>query len=93
MPVRKAAYDPELDGNAYNPDTFNHCTLFNGTIVSAVRGGRAGRPALAVVVCTGFNTAKVRCVVVHPLSHDVALRHGGVSSRRSKSTQPGAESA
>jgi magnesium-transporting ATPase (P-type) len=57
--VRKTAYDPELDGPTYNSDTFNHCSLFNGTTVAAARGGRGSRPALAIVVATGFNTAKV----------------------------------
>ncbi len=30
--------------------------------VAAARGGRGGRPALAIVVTTGFNTAKVRAL-------------------------------
>jgi magnesium-transporting ATPase (P-type) len=73
VPVRKAAYDPELDGTRYNPDTFNHCTLFNGSVVSAVRGGRGGRPALAVVSATGFNTAKGQLLrtIMYPRPHDL----------------------
>ncbi len=60
IPVRKTAYDIDLDGLTYNQDTFNHCTLFNGTVVSALRKSRGGRPPVAIVAATGFNTAKVR---------------------------------
>eukprot|EP00983_Pelagomonas_calceolata_P088988 1157264-Pelagomonas_calceolata.AAC.1 len=56
VPVRKVPYDPDLEG-PYSAGSSSHCTIFNGTSVVAARGGRGGKPALAMVSATGFRRA------------------------------------
>ncbi|KAF5835495.1 hypothetical protein DUNSADRAFT_7279 [Dunaliella salina] len=72
VPVRKVPYDPDLEG-PYSAASSSHCTIFNGTSVVAARGGRGGKPALAMVSATGFSTAKGQLLraILFPIQHDL----------------------
>eukprot|EP00200_Dunaliella_tertiolecta_P004519 CAMPEP_0202343544 /NCGR_PEP_ID=MMETSP1126-20121109/3613_1 /ASSEMBLY_ACC=CAM_ASM_000457 /TAXON_ID=3047 /ORGANISM="Dunaliella tertiolecta, Strain CCMP1320" /LENGTH=1592 /DNA_ID=CAMNT_0048934615 /DNA_START=141 /DNA_END=4919 /DNA_ORIENTATION=+ len=72
VPVRKVPYDPDLEG-PYSAGSSSHCTIFNGTSVVAARGGRGGKPALAMVSATGFSTAKGQLLraILFPIQHDM----------------------